>query len=201
MGRYEDAETAFRRSLALAPTFNAYQALGMTYYRMRRFDDAITLFEQARRLSNQYHGPGSLGRVYYWQGRKAEARALFDVAIEGLEQVLHVNPNDVNAHLLLAEFHAKLGHKIEANAHLLAAGDVSTNPHNLLFGAIVHNHLGDRAAALDWLEKAAKNGLPKAELRAWIELDNLRDDQRFQALRTAVRPDRHSCVSAEVSNK
>ena len=182
MGRYEDAETAYRRSLALAPTFNAYQALGMAYYRMRRFDDAITVFEQARRLSNQYRGPGSLGRVYYWQGRKAEARALFDVAIEGLEQALQVNPNDVDAHLLLAEFHAKLGHQIEANAQLRAAGDVSSDPHRLLFGAIVHNHLGDRAAALDWLEKAARKRLPKAELRAWIELDSLHNDPRFQAL-------------------
>ena len=182
MGRYQDAEPAYRRSLALAPTFNAYQALGMTYYRMRRFDEAITVFEQARRLSNNYRGPGSLGRVYYWQGRKAEARALLDVAIDRLEHALQVNPNDVDAHLLLAEFHAKLGHQIEANAQLLAAGDVSSNPHKLLFGAIVYNHLGDRAAALDWLEKAAKKGLPKAELRAWIEFDNLRDDPRFKAL-------------------
>jgi serine/threonine-protein kinase len=182
MGRYDDAVPAYRRSLALAPTFNAYQALGMTYYRMRQFDDAITVFEQARRLSDHYRGPGSLARVYYWQGRKAEARALFDLAIEGLEQALQVNPNDVNAHLLLAEFRAKLGHQIEATTQLLAAGDVSSDPHKLLFGAFVHNHLGDRAAALDWLEKAAKGGLPKAELRAWIELDNLRDDPRFKAL-------------------
>jgi eukaryotic-like serine/threonine-protein kinase len=182
MGRYPDAETAYRRSLALATTFNAYQALGMTYYRMRRFDDAITVFEQARRLSDLYRGPGSLARVYYWQGRKAEARALFDVAIEGLERALRVNPNDVGAHLLLAEFHAKLGHQPEANAQLLAAGDVSNDPHKLLFGAIVHNHLGNRAAALDWLEKAARKGLPKAELLAWIEFDNLHNDPRFQAL-------------------
>ena len=156
MGRYQDAEPAYRRSLALAPTFNAYQALGMTYYRMRRFDEAITVFEQARRLSNNYRGPGSLGRVYYWQGRKAEARALLDVAIDGLEHALQVNPNDVDAHLLLAEFHAKLGHQIEANAQLLAAGDVSSNPHKLLFGAIVHNHLGDRAAALDCAGESSK---------------------------------------------
>jgi tetratricopeptide (TPR) repeat protein/predicted Ser/Thr protein kinase len=182
MGRYQDAESAYRRSLALSPTFNAYQALGMTYYRVRRFDDAVTMFEQARRLSSQYRGPGSLGRVYYWQGRRAEARALFDVAIDGLEQALDVNPNDVNAHLLLAEFHAKLGNQIEATAHLLAAGDVSNDAHKLLFGAIVHNHLGDRAAALDWLDRAAEKGLPKAELRAWIELDNLRSDPRFQTL-------------------
>jgi eukaryotic-like serine/threonine-protein kinase len=182
MGRYPDAESAYRRSLALVPNFNAYQALGMTYYRMRRFDDAITVFEQARRLSNNYRGPGSLGRVYYWRGRKAEARALFDVAIGGLEQALQVNPNDVNAHLLLAEFHAKLEHQTEANAQLLAAGDVSSDPHKLLFVAIVHNHLGDRAAALDSLEKAVKKGLPKPELRAWIELDTLRSDARFQEL-------------------
>jgi tetratricopeptide (TPR) repeat protein len=182
MGRYQDAEAAYRRSLSLAPTFNAYQALGMTFYRIRRFDDAITVFEQARRLSNNYRGPGSLGRVYYWQGRRAEARALFAIAIDELEQALRINPNDVNAHLLLAEFHAKLGNQTEATAQLLAAGDVSSDAHKLLFGAIVHNHLGDRARALDWLENAAKKGLPKAELRAWIELDNLRDDPRFQAL-------------------
>jgi eukaryotic-like serine/threonine-protein kinase len=181
-GHYQDAVVAYRRSLALAATFNAYQALGMTYYRMRRFDDAITMFEQARRISHSPWGPGSLGRVYYWQGRKAEARALFDVAIEGLEQALQVNSNDVDAHLLLAEFHAKLGHQVEASAQLLAAGDVSSNPHNLLFAAIVHNHLGDRAAALDCLEKAAKKGLPQAELRAWPELDTLRDDPLFQRL-------------------
>ena len=174
MARYPDAEAAYRRSLALATTFNAYQALGMTYYRMRRFDDAITVLEQARRLSDQYRGPGSLARVYYWQGRKAEARVLFGVAIEGLEQALQVNPNDVSAHLLLAEFQAKLGHQTEATAQLLAAGDVSSDPHKLLFVAIIHNHLGDRAAALDWLEKAARKGLPKAELLAWIEFDNLR---------------------------
>ena len=182
MGRYEDAETAFRRSLALAPTFNAYQALGMAYYRMRRFDEAITVFEQARRLSNQYRGPGSLGRVYYWKSRKVEARALLDVAIQGLDQALQVNPNDVDAHLLLAEFHAKLGHQVEANAQLRAAGDVSSDPHRLLFGAIVYAQLGDRSTALDWLEKAARKRLPKAELRAWIDLDSLHDDPRFQAL-------------------
>jgi tetratricopeptide (TPR) repeat protein len=122
--------------------------------------------------------------VYYWQGRKAEARALFDLAIEGLEKALQVNPNDVDAHLLLAEFHAKLDHPTEAKAQLLAAGDVSSTPHRLLFGAIVHNHLGDRTTALDWLERAAKKGLPKAELLAWIEFDNLHDDPRFQALIT-----------------
>jgi hypothetical protein len=59
---------------------------------------------------------------------------------------------------------------------------VSSDPHKLLFGAIVHNHLGNRAAALDWLEKAARKGLPKAELLAWIEFDNLHNDPRFQAL-------------------
>jgi len=182
MGRYPEAETAYRRSLALAQTFNAYQALGMTYYRMRRFDDAITVFEQARRLSSNYRGPGSLARVYYWQGRKAEARALFDVAIEGLDQALQINPHDVDAHLLLAEFHAKLGHQAEANAQLRAAGDVSGDPHKLLFGAIVYDHLGDRATALDWLEKAVKVRLPKAELSAWRDLDDLRDDPRFWAL-------------------
>ena len=68
------AEHAYRQSLGLVPNFNAYQALGMTYYRMRRFDDAITVFEQARRLSNLYRGPGSLGRVYYF-GDETSTRA------------------------------------------------------------------------------------------------------------------------------
>jgi hypothetical protein len=38
---------------------------------------------------------------------------------------------------------------------LLAAGDVD-NPHRMLFGAIVHNQLGDREAALNWLGRATK---------------------------------------------
>jgi tetratricopeptide (TPR) repeat protein/TolB-like protein len=187
MGRYTDAAAAYDKSLALAPTFNAYQALGMTYYRMRRFDEAVTVLEQARRLSANYRGPGSLARVYFWQGKNAEARALFESAIAGIQQSLQVNPNDVDAHLLLAEFHAKLGHHMEAASEMLRAGDVSSNPHRLLFGAIVHNQLGDRAKALDWLERASKKGLPRAELAAWIEFDNLHDDPRFQALLDAAR--------------
>ena len=95
---------------------------------------------------------------------------------------LGVNPRDVDAHILLADYHAKLGDRRDAFEELARAGDVSNNPHLLLFEAFVYNQLGDRARALEALERAGAGGLPVAELHAWVELDALRDEPRFRAL-------------------
>ena len=56
-----------------------------------------------------------------------------------------------------------------------------SEPHAVLFVAMIENQLGARMAALEWLRHAVANGLPAAELRSWIEIDNLRGDPAFPA--------------------
>ena len=47
---------------------------------------------------------------------------------------------------------------------------------------MVHNQLHDTEKALIYLERARAYGLPVSELKAWIEMDNLRSLPRFKAL-------------------
>jgi serine/threonine-protein kinase len=183
IGRYPEAIEAFSRSIALSPTFSAYANIGITYFRMRRFDDAISAFERAQTLRpGDYRGVGSLARAYYWKGDRARARELYARASELVRSDLNVNPRDVDAHIVLADYQAKLGHREQALDELARAGDVSDNPHRLLFEAFVHNQLGDHDSALRALEQAASGGLPHAELRAWADLDDLRNEPRLRAL-------------------
>jgi hypothetical protein len=52
----------------------------------------------------------------------------------------------------------------------------------MFFVALVHAELGDASTAIATLGKARANGLPLPELRAWPELDRLRQNPQFQAL-------------------
>jgi eukaryotic-like serine/threonine-protein kinase len=183
IGRYDEALTAINRSAQLSPTFSAYTNLGMVLFRLRRFDDAAAALKRAQTLRpGEFRTFGNLARVYHWIGQRSAARDLYLRAVELGEQHLLVNPHDVDAHLLLADFAAKLGRRAEALKHLDAAEPITQNPHQVFFVAIVHNQLGDEDRALAYLNQAVARGLPLSELHAWIEFDNIRDDPRFQAL-------------------
>jgi serine/threonine-protein kinase len=183
LGRYEESLAAFERSAQLQPSFAAYANLGMTLFRLRRFEEAAESLRRAQALRpGEYTAFSNLARIYYWNGRRADARPLYERAIALGEGILAVNPHDVNAHLTLADCAAKLGRRTDALKHLDEAGDVRWNPHDLFFVALVHNQLGDAGTALTYLDQAVSGGLPTSELHAWIDLDNLRDQPKFQAL-------------------
>jgi tetratricopeptide (TPR) repeat protein len=183
LGRYDESLADFERSAQLQPSFSAYANLGMTLFRLRRFDEAAASLERARALRpDEYAILSNLARILYTTGRRQEAEPLYEKAIALGEGVLAVNPHDVSAHLTLADCSAKLGRSADALRHLAAAGDVSRNPHEQFFVALVHRQLGDVEQALTDLELAVSGGLPTSELVAWVELDALRTQPRFQAL-------------------
>ena len=183
LGRYEESLAAFERSAQLQPSFAAYANLGMTLFRLRRFGDAAASLQRAQSLRpGEYTVFSNLARVYYWTGRRADARPLYEKAISLGEGILAVNPHDVSAHLTLADCAAKLGRRADALKHLDQAGDVGRNPHEVFFVALVYGQLGEIETALTYLEQAVSGGLPTSELHAWIDLDALRDQPRFQAL-------------------
>jgi serine/threonine-protein kinase len=186
LGNYTEAIRALNKSVELQPTFAGYTNLGATYFRMRQFDDAIRAFERARTFRPKEGTViGSLARACYWKGDKDRAKALYAEALAQAQTDLAVNPRVADLHILLAEYHSKLGNRAEAFEEVARAGDITSNPHLLLFEAFVYNQFGDRGGALNALELAKKGGLPIAELRAWPELDTLRSEPRFQALLTS----------------
>jgi protein involved in temperature-dependent protein secretion len=100
-----------------------------------------------------------------------------------VSQPLRVNPSDIDARVSLAAYYAKSGDRAGAIAQLNALPTLD-DPHVLVFGAVVFVDLADHTKALDWLEQAATHGLAANELHDWIELDALKTNPRFAALRT-----------------
>jgi tetratricopeptide (TPR) repeat protein len=184
IGRYDEAIASCRRSVALVPSMSAYQNWGATLANLRQFHDAAEKFAEARRIGPEsYRLLGNTARALYWSGRRPEAAALYARAIETVSQALRVNPSDIDARVSLAAYYAKSGDRAGAIAQLngLPALD---DPHVLVFGAVVFVDLADHTKALDWLEQAATHGLAASELHDWIELDALKTNPRFAALRT-----------------
>ena len=96
---------------------------------------------------------------------------------------LRVNPNDADAHTLVAEYLAMIGDKEQSLDHLQTALRLRPgDPETAYFAAKVYNLLGDREEALNWLEKSVDSGYSPAEISNTIELDSLRKEPRFRAL-------------------
>jgi serine/threonine-protein kinase len=181
LGRYEEAQNAFRTANAIATTPAVLGNWGVTLYRQRDFDAAAAMLVRACALRESYQCTSNLARAYYFDGKRAEATRLLGRAIELAQRELEINPNNVDARLSLAEVYARMGRRAEALEHV-ARVDPGRDPHLMFFVALVHAQIGDRAAAFDWLRRAVAGNLPRAELRAWPELDPLRQDPQFRAL-------------------
>lgn len=184
-GDYAGAIAALERAIAIRPTWAAYSNLGTAQLYLRNHAAAIAAFERGASLgSQQYVVLGNLARAYYWApGRRADAESAYRRAIAAGEQDLKVNPNDADVHILMANYHAMLGERKDALAHLNTALKLRPDdPETQFQAAIVYNQLGDRPQALAMLERAAARRYSLAELRAAPEFDNLRQDPRFQAL-------------------
>jgi tetratricopeptide (TPR) repeat protein/tRNA A-37 threonylcarbamoyl transferase component Bud32 len=195
VGRYEEAIAAARAAVEIEPTEQALLAWGMTLYRMRKFPAAAEMIERATLIGRpQPTVLGSLARAYYWWGTpdaKARAKALFTQAAAEMEvELLHPSGRVATSdlHISLSEYYAKLGRVDEAKRHLAQVGidvdakDSPTDSHQLLFVAMVYEQLGEHQLALRWLERAVFWGVKPSELRAWRELDGLRNDREFQKL-------------------
>jgi serine/threonine-protein kinase len=195
VGRYEEAIAAARKANDLEPSPEALQTWGMSLYRLRRFEEAAAVIERALTLGRSDATLlSSLGRVYYWWGTPdARARALAllrDASIELERDATRPSGRlpKADVRIALADCYAKLERPDDAKKQLQQVGlnidspDRPTDSHQLFFAALVYAQLEERDTAIKWLERAVYWGVPRAELRAWPELDTLRNDRTFQSL-------------------
>ena len=193
VGRYSDAIRALERSVALEPTAEAYEIWGLTLVRMRDFNQAGEKIAQAQKLGSAGHQIlGAAARVAFYR-HSASATGLYERAISAAQAELKSPARKQDANVALADYCAKLGRQDEARRYLSDAGIDPTStarpsdPHLLFFAALVLNQLGDRSAALEWLDRAVYWGLPSSELIAFPELDGLRDEPAFKNLLSRKR--------------
>lgn len=189
MGRYDDAVHALQRSLSLRPSFEAYANLGLAYMRLRRFEDAIAAYQQASTLNpRDYRSLGYLADAYYWvPGKRDQATPLYEHAITMANEELKLNPKNTDAHILLAEYNARLGHAQAARTHIQQTLKLHPDdPEALFFAALVENQLGDTTHAIQWLSKAIHQGYSLSDINSAVDFDNLRNEPAFQSVMQAA---------------
>ena len=184
-GKYENAADNFKRSLDLHPTASAYTSLGTVYFFMGRCVDAVPQMQKAVDLlpkRDQFWG--NLGDAYNCvPGKKTEAVEAYKRAIQLAQAASVVNPKDADALSRVALYQARLGNKMEAEAHIGKARQLTPANRNVLWNAaLVYELAGERDHALEALKAAIRAGQPLEEVRREPALKNLRKDPRYARL-------------------
>jgi serine/threonine protein kinase/tetratricopeptide (TPR) repeat protein len=186
MGRHGEALLTLQRGLEVDPEeFSLWGNLGVSYFQLRRFDEAIEAQSRTAALNpTDYRSHGHLGRAYYWApGRREESRPHLQKAVEMCEQVLRDDPTKADVQLMMSWYQAMLGEEETSRQSLATALDQRpNNAHYLYVAGVVTILLGDREAALDYLERAVEAGWGISELQTSVEFDSLREEPRFQEL-------------------
>jgi tetratricopeptide (TPR) repeat protein len=131
LGRLDDAEASYRRSLKLKPDFaEAQNNLGITLFGLGRLEEAEACYLKAIEINRGYaEAINNLGNVYLDQGRLDEAMTCYHRALE-------INPEYADAHFNLGISLQRLGRLVEAEACYRHA--LQINPNYIK----AHNNLG-----------------------------------------------------------
>jgi tetratricopeptide (TPR) repeat protein len=178
-GRSSEAVEEARRAVALQPDGAQVRAgLGYRLYWARRYDEAMTELTEAVRLDPKLEAAYYfIGRAHGQQGRFKEARAAFAKARE-------LSPGDGNLKSAEAYLDALSGRRKQAQK---AASELERLANQGLpfasQAAGLHAALGDKAAALGWLERAQNR---RESALVWLKIDPrfdvLHGERRFQEI-------------------
>jgi TolB-like protein/Tfp pilus assembly protein PilF len=173
LGSEEKGLQQVQRAITLDPlNAHAHAALGRVYFSSRQFQLAIGAYERAIALDPK------LGNVTAFIGQAQFHLDEFDAAIRSCS----TPPLTVNNHVCLAIAYHRLGQPAKVAEEIATITRENGDAAAAQF-AEIYTQIGDRAQALDWLEKAYRLHDPGlAMMRGFVGLDALRDEPRFQAV-------------------
>lgn len=173
-GRLEESMERLRKAQLIDPfTPVSNMPVPIHLYLMRRYEDAIREAIAVNERIPGYSVHWLLARIYWQQGR-------FEEALDEERREFAVRQDDARR-AALDRGYAEGGPPgaMRAVAETLAERSRETyvDPFRV---AIAYARAGDTDEALDWLDRAVRNGSPKLSyLGFWPEFDPLRDDPRF----------------------
>ncbi len=181
LGRFDEAIKEGQRAIELDPLSLIINAdLGSTLMIARRYDEAIAQLRKTVALDGNFaYAHWNLGEALYHKGDLHAAIAEYEKAA-----ALDDDPEII---ALLGRAYAESGKKekaLEALGKLEALGD-RRYVRNYLY-TIIYIGLGDKATALDYLEKA--QGDDETPDTTWLRVDPLRNEPRFQQLVAKIFP-------------
>jgi eukaryotic-like serine/threonine-protein kinase len=183
-GKDDQAAQAFAKSIAIRPSYAAYNNIGVAQYRLRLYKDSATSFQDALKVdASNYQNWGSLGDAYYYGGDTSRAMEAYRKAIMLAEQQLKVNQRDASVLSDLATYYSMLGDRKQALSYLDRSLQLGQGDKDLLYAAAeVYNQLRETGAALEWLRKALAAGYSRAVVSTAANFDNLHENPQYRAL-------------------
>jgi Flp pilus assembly protein TadD len=179
---YEAAGAAFRKSIELAPNYEAYSNLGYLYFLQRRYNDAVQQFQRALALNDKdWRVWANLMISYQWLNDEVRANEARSKAQAAIEQLLEVTPQDAHAHSELGRYYAQENLRDEALSQIRTA--LALGPKNgevLANAAEISETLGDRKQAILYALASMSNGLKREELEVQPGLRGVLADPNFR---------------------
>jgi tetratricopeptide (TPR) repeat protein len=185
LGRFDEAIKEGQRAVELDPLSLIINAdLGSTLLIARRYDDAIVQLRKTLALDGNFaYAHWNLGEALYLKGDLGAAIAEYEKAA--------ALDDDPEILALLGRAYAESGQKDKALGILekLKAAERQRFVRNYLY-TIIYTGLGDKATAIDYLEKARDGG--ETPDTTWLKVDPLfdplRNEPRFQQLVAKMFP-------------
>ena len=179
---YAEAEENLRKSIALEPSYPAYANLGYLFNQERKYAEAAAATEKALQLNDrEYVVWGNLAIAYGGLKDKEKEDKARARQIALLESAVRDAPRDAYAHSILGLLYAKKKLREKAIPRIQSALALSPDDPNVLENVgEAYEDLGDRAQALEYVEKSLQKGYALAALKNIPELQGLLSDPRFR---------------------
>ena len=171
MGHFDTGLAATRRAVVLDPlAHHSHYGLGVALYFARRYEEAVAALAEAISLEPDHtNSYGIRGLSFYGLGDLEYARASCET-----------KRDDQFNQQCLAVVYDKLGRHADAEASKMNAARGDSPAYQY---AAIYTQWGDRARALEWLEKAWRLRDPGLEqLKTDPLMDPLRQEPRFKAV-------------------
>jgi eukaryotic-like serine/threonine-protein kinase len=177
------AESAFRKSIQLGPTYVPYTNLGILYLNERRYAEAAQEARKALDYNDKdWESWDTLLLAYTWLNDEENIRTTRATTLRLLEDYVAANPKASAAQSRLSTFYAE--NKQREKGLVLAGTALALSPKNstvLADLAATYELLGDRKKALQYAQESLRNGATLADLERRPSLRNLLASPSFRS--------------------
>jgi serine/threonine-protein kinase len=177
------AESAFQKSIQLAPNYPAYTNLGLLYMIQKRYSESAAATRKALELNDKdWRVWSNLLIASTWLKDAKQMRTARSKTFSLVEQYAAVNPSDAPTQSMLSMLYAEDKLRDKALFHAQSALALSPKDPSILADvAETYFDLGDRKRALDFLQRSLQNGYTLSDLQLRPAIVGLLGDLSIQA--------------------
>lgn len=188
-GRNDEALEKYEKAISIRPTARTYSNVATLYFWRGEYQKAADVYEKAVTLApNDPELHANLGDAYARLGQSARAAQSYGRAVEQVQPLLDVSPNDSQLLASYALYRAKLRQRSAAQDAIQRAVAISPADGQVLYAAaLVYALSGDTGRACGALTSALASGASGEEVRHAVELRTLRGCAAYDRLAGSVR--------------